>query len=390
MSKVAIIGGGYSGVISAIYASNNNEVTILERNSTLLKKILLTGNGRCNYFNSVMSLDKFHSNTKKAIENIITMDNIEELDNFFIDLGLFPKVKNGYYYPYSNQATSVKDLLIGKLNELKVNIKTDYLVEKLEKRNNKFIINDELEFDKVIISTGGKAYPKTGSDGIGYELLKGFGHKITRLSPSLVQITSDNKYLKELSGIRCDANLTLFDKNKKIKEEFGELQFTDYGISGICTFNISSYLRDGIDNKKLLVNFMPFGIKEFNLFMKGSNNTIFERLEGILNYKLVKVILKLSNIKENEKWKKLGTEQKEDLINYLFNYEVKITGTKSFDQSQVTAGGLDLKEINTKTMESNLIDDLYVTGEVLDLDGDCGGYNLTLCFITGFIAGVHV
>ena len=390
MSKVAIIGGGYSGVISAIYASNNNEVTILERNSTLLKKLLLTGNGRCNYFNSVMSLDKFHSNTKKAIENIITMDNIEELDNFFINLGLFPKVKNGYYYPYSNQATSVKDLLIGKLNELDVNIKTYYLVEKIEKKNNKFIINNELEFDKVIISTGGKAYPKTGSDGIGYDLLKGFGHKITRLSPSLVQITSDNKYLKELSGIRCDANLTLFDKNKKIKEEFGELQFTDYGISGICTFNISSYLRDGIDNKKLLVNFMPFGIKEFNLFMKGSNNTIFERLEGILNYKLVKVILKLSNIKEDEKWKKIGTEQKEDLINYLFNYEVKITGTKSFDQSQVTAGGLDLKEINTKTMESNLVDDLYVTGEVLDLDGDCGGYNLTLCFITGYIAGVHV
>lgn len=390
MSKVAIIGGGYSGVISAIYASNNNEVTILERNSTLLKKLLLTGNGRCNYFNSVMSLDKFHSNTKKAIENIITMDNIEELDNFFINLGLFPKVKNGYYYPYSNQATSVKDLLIGKLNELDVNIKTDYLVEKIEKKNNKFIINNELEFDKVIISTGGKAYPKTGSDGIGYDLLKGFGHKITRLSPSLVQITSDNKYLKELSGIRCDANLTLFDKNKKIKEEFGELQFTDYGISGICTFNISSYLRDGIDNKKLLVNFMPFGIKEFNLFMKGSNNTIFERLEGILNYKLVKVILKLSNIKEDEKWKKIGTEQKEDLINYLFNYEVKITGTKSFDQSQVTAGGLDLKEINIKTMESNLVDDLYVTGEVLDLDGDCGGYNLTLCFITGYIAGVHV
>lgn len=390
MSKVAIIGGGYSGVISAIYASNNNEVTILERNSTLLKKLLLTGNGRCNYFNSVMSLDKFHSNTKKAIENIITMDNIEELDNFFINLGLFPKVKNGYYYPYSNQATSVKDLLIGKLNELDVNIKTNYLVEKIEKKNNKFIINNELEFDKVIISTGGKAYPKTGSDGIGYDLLKGFGHKITRLSPSLVQITSDNKYLKELSGIRCDANLTLFDKNKKIKEEFGELQFTDYGISGICTFNISSYLRDGIDNKKLLVNFMPFGIKEFNLFMKGSNNTIFERLEGILNYKLVKIILKLSNIKEDEKWKKIGTEQKEDLINYLFNYEVKITGTKSFDQSQVTAGGLDLKEINTKTMESNLVDDLYVTGEVLDLDGDCGGYNLTLCFITGYIAGVHV
>ena len=389
MSKVGIIGGGYSGVISAIYASKNNEVTILERNNTLLKKLLLTGNGRCNYFNSVMTLDKFHSNNKELIEDIITMENIEELDNFFIELGLFPKVKNGYYYPYSNQASSVKDLLLSKLKELNVNIKTEYLVEKIEKKDNKFIVNNELEFDKIIISTGGKAYPKTGSDGMGYDLLKSFGHTITKLCPSLVQITSDNKYLKELSGIRSEVNLSLFDKDKKIKEEQGELQFTDYGISGICTFNLSSYLRDGIDNKYVLVNFMPIDIKTFTLFME-SNNTIFERLEGILNYKLVKVLLKLSNIKENDYWKDITSKQKEDLINNLFNYKVSITGTKSFDQSQVTAGGVVLSEINTKTMESKKEKGLYVTGEVLDLDGDCGGYNLTLCFITGYIAGANI
>ena len=389
MSKIGIIGGGYSGVISAIYASKNNEVTILERNSDLLKKLLLTGNGRCNYFNSVMSLDKFHSYNNELIEDIITMDNIEELDNFFINLGLFPKVKNGYYYPYSNQATSVKDLLVSKLNELKVNIKTDYLVKTVEKKDNKFIVNDELEFDKIIISTGGKAYPKTGSDGIGYDLLKSFGHKITKLSPSLVQITSDNKYLKELSGIRSEALLSLFDKDKKIKEELGELQFTDYGISGICTFNISSYLREGIDNKYILVNFMPLDIKSFTLFME-SNNTIFERLEGILNYKLIKVLLKLSNISNDDHWNTISNKQKEDLINNLFNYKVNITGTKSFDNSQVTAGGLDLSEINPKTMESKLVDNLYVTGEVLDLDGDCGGYNLTIAFITGYIAGANI
>jgi len=389
MSKIGIIGGGYSGVISSIYASNNNEVTILERNSTLLKKLLLTGNGRCNYFNSVMSLDKFHSNNKELIDEIITMDNIEELDSFFVNIGLFPKVKNGYYYPFSNQATSVKDLLISKLKELNVNIKTNYLVKKIEKKNDKFIVNEELEFDKIIISTGGKAYPKTGSDGIGYDLLKSFGHTITKLSPSLVQITSDNKFLKELSGIRCEALLSLFENGNKIKEELGELQFTDYGISGICTFNLSSYLRDGIDNKYITVNFMPIDIKSFTLFME-SNNTIFERLEGFLNYKLVKVLLKLSNIKENEYWKDITSKQKEDLINNLFNYKVSITGTKSFDQSQVTAGGLVLSEINPKTMESKLVKDLYVTGEVLDLDGECGGYNLTLCFITGYIAGANL
>ena len=390
MRKVGIIGGGYSGVISAIYASKNNEVTILERNNTLLKKLLLTGNGRCNYFNSVITLDKFHSYNENLIEDIITMDNIEELDNFYTNLGLIPKIKNGYYYPYSNQASSVKDLLIGKLHELNINVKTNYLVESIEKKNNKFIINNELEFDKIIVSTGGKAYPKTGSDGIGYELLKKFGHSITKLNPSLVQITSDNKYIKELSGIRCDANLSLFDKDKKIKEELGELQFTDYGISGICTFNISSYLRDGIDNKYILINFMPIDIKSFNLFMNGSNNTIFERLEGILNYKLIKVLLKLSGIKENEKWIDISSKQKEDLINNLFNYKVNITGTKSYDSSQVTAGGLDLSEININNMESKKVPGLFVTGEVLDLDGECGGYNLTLCFITGYIAGSNI
>lgn len=389
MSKVGIIGGGYSGVISAIYASTNNEVTILERNNTLLKKLLLTGNGRCNYFNSVISRDKFHSYNEELIDDIITMENIEELDNFFVNLGLFPKIKNGYYYPYSNQASSVKDLLISKLKELNVNIKTEYLVEKIEKKNNRFIVNNELEFDKIIISTGGKAYPKTGSDGIGYNLLKSFGHTITKLSPSLVQITSDNKYLKELSGIRSEVNLTLFDKDKKIKEEHGELQFTDYGISGICTFNISSYLRDSIDNKYISVNFMPIDIKTFTLFIK-SNGTIFERLEGILNYKLIKVLLKLSNIKEKDCWEDISSKQKEDLINNLFNYKINITGTKSFDQSQVTAGGVTLSEINIDTMESKIEKGLYVTGEVLDLDGECGGYNLTLSFITGFIAGSNI
>lgn len=389
MSKVGIIGGGYSGVISAIYASTNNEVTILERNNMLLKKLLLTGNGRCNYFNSVISRDKFHSYNEELIDDIITMENIEELDNFFVNLGLFPKIKNGYYYPYSNQASSVKDLLISKLKELNVNIKTEYLVEKIEKKNNRFIVNNELEFDKIIISTGGKAYPKTGSDGIGYNLLKSFGHTITKLSPSLVQITSDNKYLKELSGIRSEVNLTLFDKDKKIKEEHGELQFTDYGISGICTFNISSYLRDSLDSKYISVNFMPIDIKTFTLFIK-SNGTIFERLEGILNYKLIKVLLKLSNIKEKDCWEDISSKQKEDLINNLFNYKINITGTKSFDQSQVTAGGVTLSEINIDTMESKIEKGLYVTGEVLDLDGECGGYNLTLSFITGFIAGSNI
>ncbi len=389
MIRVGIIGGGYSGVISAIYASKNAEVTILERNSSLLKKLLLTGNGRCNYFNEDMSLDKFHSYSEEYIKDIVTEEIIKEVENFYYRLGLYPKVKNGYYYPYSNHASSVRDLLISKLNELNVNIKLDYLVNSIEIKDNKFVINNELTFDKIILGTGGMAYPKTGSDGIGYDLLKDLNHNITKLSPSLVQIKSDNKYLKELSGIRCEAKLTLFRNNEKIKKEIGELQFTDYGISGICTFNISSRLND-IKNEYILVNFMPIDISDFNLFMNTSKNTVFERLEGILNYKLIKVILKLSNINENLKYSELTNKQKEDLINNLYNYKVNITGTKSFDNSQVTKGGLNLNEINISTMESKKIKGLYIVGELLDLDGDCGGYNLTLSFITGLIAGSNI
>lgn len=389
MIRVGIIGGGYSGVISAIYASKNSKVTILERNSSLLKKLLLTGNGRCNYFNEDMSLDKFHSYSEEYIKDIVTEERIKEVENFYYRLGLYPKVKNGYYYPYSNHASSVRDLLISKLNELNVNIKLDYLVNSIEIIDNKFVINNELIFDKIILGTGGMAYPKTGSDGIGYDLLKDLNHNITKLSPSLVQIKSDNKYLKELSGIRCDAKLTLYRNNEKIKKEFGELQFTDYGISGICTFNISARLND-IKNEYILVNFMPIDISDFNLFMNTSKNTVFERLEGILNYKLIKVILKLSNINENLKYSELTNKQKEDLINNLYNYKVNITGTKSFDNSQVTKGGLNLNEIDINTMESKKIKGLYIVGELLDLDGDCGGYNLTLSFITGLIAGSNI
>lgn len=389
MIRVGIIGGGYSGVISAIYASKNAEVTILERNSSLLKKLLLTGNGRCNYFNEDMSLDKFHSYSEEYIKDIVTEERIKEVENFYYRLGLYPKVKNGYYYPYSNHASSVRDLLISKLNELNVNIKLDYLVNSIEIIDNKFVINNELIFDKIILGTGGMAYPKTGSDGIGYDLLKDLNHNITKLSPSLVQVKSDNKYLKELSGIRCEAKLTLYRNNEVIKEEIGELQFTDYGISGICTFNISARLND-IKNEYILVNFMPIDISDFNLFMNTSKNTVFERLEGILNYKLIKVILKLSNINENLKYSELTNKQKEDLINNLYNYKVNIIGTKSFDNSQVTKGGLNLNEINISTMESKKIKGLYIVGELLDLDGDCGGYNLTLSFITGLIAGSNI
>ena len=202
--KVVVIGGGISGVIASIYASKNNEVTILERNSSLLKKLLLTGNGRCNYFNSNQDISNYNSSDFNLLKEIITEENIEKVINFYNSIGIIPKIKNGYYYPYSNRADSMKESLLKELEINNVKVITDYLVENIEIKNDKFIINNNLEFDKVIISTGSKAAPKTGSDGIGYKLLNKLNLDIIKPLPSLVQLKGKGSYFKEWNGIRVE------------------------------------------------------------------------------------------------------------------------------------------------------------------------------------------
>lgn len=193
MSKVIVIGGGVSGVVSAIYARRKgNDVTILERNSDILKKLLITGNGRCNYFNSDQDINHYHTSDMNILKDIITEGNINELLKFYDEIGIVPKIKNGYYYPYSNQAVNVKDAFSAELKKIGINIICDYLVNDI-KYNGKFIINDELTCDKLIVSTGSKAYPKTGSDGMGYKFLKDLGHNITKIEPALTGIKSKDR-----------------------------------------------------------------------------------------------------------------------------------------------------------------------------------------------------
>lgn len=392
MSKVIVIGGGVSGVVSAIYARRKgNDVTILERNSDILKKLLITGNGRCNYFNSDQDINHYHTSDMNILKDIITEYNINELLKFYDEIGIVPKIKNGYYYPYSNQAVNVKDAFSAELKKLGVNIICDYLVNDI-KYNGKFIINDELTCDKLIVSTGSKAYPKTGSDGMGYKLLKDLGHNVTKIEPALTGIKSNNKYLRELSGVRCEVKVSLYENNTLLKEDSGELQLTDYGLSGICTFNISYLVNKNNNDKYALVNFIPFieSKEEFISYIKERNKskrTIYEFLEGILNKKLVSVILKTSNIAYDVKIDKLTDKELDTLSENIITYRFDIIGTNSFDKAQVCTGGLILSEINPKNMMSKKIENLYITGELLDVDGDCGGYNLTFAFISGFLAG---
>jgi len=398
MSKVIVIGGGASGLVAAIYAARaNNEVTILERNNTCGKKILITGNGRCNYFNSDQNISHYHTNGNVDLNSILTNEsNTENLD-FFESIGIFPKIKNGYYYPLSNQAITVLNALNIETKKQHIEIKNNILVTDILKEDNKFIIitdYENYECDKVILATGSCAAPKTGSDGFGYNLLEKMGHTIIKPLPALVQIISNDKITKLWDGVRCDAKVTIYVDNVLKKEEFGEILLTDYGISGICTFNLSSIAARSLEknNKVILkINFLPsidLDIEWFNKFNENvPNRTVSELLDCLLNYKLVNAILKKLNISNETSWEELSNEIKLSLINALTSYELEINDTNSFDKAQVCSGGVSLEEINLETMESKLIPNLFITGELLDVDGDCGGYNLNWAWTTGKLAG---
>lgn len=402
MKRVIVIGGGPSGIVSAIFAKrNNNEVIVLEKNSTPLKKLLMTGNGKCNYLNEYYDENCYHTMNKDYISKIITSNNIQDVLSFFDKMGIIPKIKNGYYYPFSNQASTIQKALIWEAEQCGVIIEKNQCVKKIEKKDNTFMISTEEKIwtaDYIVLACGSKAYPKTGSDGAGYDFLERFHHTIIKPLPALVQLIGKGKYYKEWDGVRCDAVLDLYEDELLIASEKGELQLTDYGISGICTFNLSHFVTRGLDLHKkeiIKINFVPF-IKEDisnwidNYSRKNSNKTIKGLLEGFLNYKLVSVILSVCHIKENSYFKELSQEEKDVLINHLKSFPVEIVSTKDFSSCQICNGGVKLNEINPNTMESFIVPNLYVVGELLDLNGNCGGYNLTLCWISGMLAGKNI
>lgn len=390
--RIGIIGGGASGLVAAINAvSEDNEVIILERNEECGKKILATGNGRCNYWNTDQNLNHYESSTNYLIKELINEKTEKEVLDFFDKLGIIPKIKNGYYYPISNQAVSIRNTLIEECIDSFVKIHANYLVKSIELKNNKFIINNDEVFDKIIISTGSFASPKTGSDGMGYNFLRQLGHTIIKPLPSLVQLnTKYYPFLKEWKGIRSDVEVTLLEDGKEIKKQTGEIQLTDYGISGICVFNLSNEVSRGLYNNKkeeVLINFLPELTEEQLIDLLSGKRNIRRVLTGILNNKLIEIVLNLNNLKKLDKYNDLSEEKKKAFLDTLLRFKVEIESTKSFNESQVSSGGVSLEEINLNTMESKLVNNLYITGELLDITGECGGYNLGIAWRTGIIAG---
>lgn len=399
MKHIVIIGGGAAGLLAANYAKQENtKVTILEKNPICGKKILATGNGKCNYWNEDQNLKHYHSTHEELIKEFITEDNKTEIMSFFTRLGIYPKIKNGYYYPSSNQATTIKDALTKEVLRKNIVVKNNTIVEKVEKVNAEFKIytsNEIITADKVIIATGSKASPKTGSDGFGYKLLKRFNHQIIEPLPALVQLKTTGKYLKNWAGIRTDVEVSLYENETLVRSEIGEIQLTDYGISGICVFNLSRNVSIGLSkNKKeqVKINFLPFLTKpkeDLTSFISNQpKRPLKAQLEGFLNSKLVDVILTEANIKETKNYNELTNQEKDKLISFLTEFKIEVIGTNSFEQAQVCTGGIPLTEVNLKTMESKIVKDLYIVGELLDIDGDCGGYNLSIAWISGMLAGI--
>ena len=401
MKKIIIIGCGPSGITAGIYAKNKkNEVIILEKNNKSLKKLLITGNGKCNYFNEDFSIKHYYSSDIDKLSNIINEQNKKRVLEFISNIGIVPRIKNGYYYPLSNQAYSIHNALIKEAQIRGVRIINNANVLNIIKEKDKFIIkttNEEYIADKVVIATGSKAYPKTGSDGAGYELAKNLNHRINKVYPGLAGLKSNDKFIKDLSGVRSEVAVALYS-DKLIKEEKGEIQFNDNGISGICIYNLSNYVGKLIDNRKKVsvkVNFLnELNISNTKALIKlldSTNNKIYKRtitelLEGFLNYKIVNVILKKCQIDNSLSWDNITYKQKETIADSLTNFIINITGIKEYDNAQICVGGIPLTDIDSK-FESKHIPNLYFTGEVIDVAGDCGGYNLGFAFLSGMIVG---
>ena len=423
--KIGIIGGGASGLVAAIFSkTNNNEVIIFERNNLCGKKILATGNGRCNYWNSDQDLLHYQSTNDEVVKKVINNNMDKQVLEFFNKIGIVPKIKNGYYYPFSNQASTIKNALINEVDRLGIKVLNNFLVQNITAGNNSrysggvgrgtaysLILENLYErafgkacgrlgkdktvtVDKLISATGSYASPKSGSDGWGYSILKALGHSIIKPLPSLVQLKTNGNFLKLWSGVRTDAKVSLYEDDKFIREESGELQLTNYGISGICVFNLSNYVSRGLDNNKkeeISINFMPFieedKISWFIKQTKLTNKNIKQLLLSILNEKIVEIIFKESKLNSNKLFTELNNVEQNKLIDYCTNFKLTVIGTNSFDEAQVCSGGVSLEEIDLSTMESKIIKNLYVIGELLDITGDCGGYNLGIAWRTGIIAG---
>lgn len=398
--RIIVIGGGASGMMAAVWAAREGAcVTVLEHMEKLGKKILSTGNGRCNLTNRYQSAACYRSSQSDFPMKVIRRFSVEETLDFFMEIGVLPKNRDGYIYPNSDQASAVYEVLRMEMEHRGVKVVCGCRILEIREKKQGFSVLEEsgsYEADAVILAAGSKAAPATGSDGSGYELGNQLGHRIITPLPALVQLRCKEKHYKQLAGIRTEARLTLSVDGSPVAEETGELQLTDYGISGIPTFQISRYGAVGLEEKKevkVQIDFLPNqSVKETEEFVenrvrKMGHKSCEDWAVGFLNKKLAAVLLKLAGIRLDEQASGVAPKRWKELIKQLKEYETVITAVNPYENAQVCCGGIDTREVNPETMESKLVPGLYLAGELLDVDGICGGYNLQWAWSSGKLAG---
>ncbi|SFD19751.1 NAD(P)/FAD-dependent oxidoreductase [Clostridium uliginosum] len=401
-----IVGAGASGLIAGIIAKDLGiDVAIVEANDRIGKKILTTGNGRCNITNSTIShpYNNFHSENNDFFIEALNNFTFDDTKNLFLSLGLpLKELENGKMYPRSLQASSVIDIFRMALEDKKIPLYTNSKITYI-KKHKKFILstsNDEFkEFScgKLILSCGGKSAPKTGSDGSAYKISKSLGHSVIEPLPGIVQLKLDYPYLKALSGVKFDGEVSIIIDDEIIRREKGEVLFTDYGISGPPILQLSSYASKALyegKNVKLRLDMFPeenkndienFFYTHFSVF---NYREISSGLIGVINKKLISTLLKdvgITNI--HSSCDEIDWKNKNILIDRFKKWDFKCIGTNGFPNAQVTLGGINTKEVDSLTLESKIVDNLYFCGEILDVHGDCGGFNLQWAWSSGYLAG---
>ena len=412
--KVIVIGGGPAGMMSAISsAENGNEVILLEKMQSLGRKLLITGKGRCNITSS-LDMEEFIKNTPgngMFLYSCYKQFTNQDIINFLKEQGLEVKEERGNrIFPVTDKSIDVLKCFTKKLKELNIKVEYSTKVEELLVEENKIVgviaNGNKIEADKVILATGGKSYPLTGSTGDGYELAKKIGHTVTEIKPSLVPLESYYKDMcKELQGLslrNVKIRLKDVENNKIIYEDFGEMIFTHFGVSGPTILSSSAHLvrykniEEKFKNRKIVlsIDFKPALTEEklderiLRDFNNQNNKQFKNSLNELLPQKLISTIVERSNINPDKKVNEITKEERKNLVKLLKEFNIEIRGFRPIEEAIITSGGIKIKEINPKTMESKIINGLYFAGEIIDVDSYTGGFNLQIAYSTGYVAGI--
>ena len=392
---IGIIGAGAAGMAAALAASENPKarIILMERQAKVGRKLAATGNGRCNLTNIYSTAANFHGDSCAFANYAMELFPPQENLAWFARMGLLTVTEeSGRVYPYSDQAASVVEVLSLALSKPNIQLKTGFEVTKVEKKDDKFLVTGAegtITCDKLIIACGGLAGTKLGGSMFGYRLLARFGHRYGKLRPALVQLKSDWRVCSTLKGVRANCKAEILRDGKPYSASTGELQFTEYGLSGPVIFEISRDACQGEGEWVCKLDFLPQIEQDqlLTMLVQRKHLPAQELLTGILHSRLGRVLVKEAGIEENTSYSTLSNRELEAICSVVKDLQISLTEPLGMDAAQVTAGGVFTAEFEEKTMESRLVPGLYACGEVLDIDGDCGGHNLQWAWSSGRLAG---